>query len=139
MLPIYDGPMRTGLPNLETWANGPLATLARRAGFKVPALSEIAKGTPAQTRVNHNRWIVDCPDCGGAEFLWPENLMMCANCWNQGVGGLWRRVEIPDNGNEIETVLKARPVPATRNWERHETVAHLKRENQAKGLPERLR
>lgn len=133
-LPIWDGPMQTQA-SLQQWARGSLALHAAKAGMKVPDLDLRSDTAPLLARVNHNKWIVDCPDCGGAEFVWPELLMMCANCWNGAVGHKWRRVRMPAERAEIEAVLTARPVPATRNWEITETVAQLQEENTQKGLP----
>lgn len=139
MLPIYDGPTRTGVSTLEQWARGPLTALAQRSGILVQPLKNIAAAPPLAPRVNHNRWIVDCPNCGGAEFLWPEGLMMCASCWNGDVDGQWRRVSNPANRNEIDEVLMIRPVPGTRNWNRNESIEDLQQENRKHGLPDKKR
>lgn len=120
---------------LEQWAKGPLATLAARAGVQVPLLTNISDLPPISARINHNRWIADCPACGGAEFVWPELLMMCAGCWNGSDGHQWRRVTLPEDRTQIEAVLRARPLPANRNWQSGETVEKLMAENEQQGLP----
>jgi len=125
---------------LDDWVKGQLAVMARKAGVKVPSLGLIDSGPPLMARVNHNRWIVDCPDCGGAEFVWPDKLLfLCVNCWNGVVGHMWRGVVLPGNKAEIDAVLMARPVPANRNWEVGETLKALEAENAKRGLPKRWR
>lgn len=115
----------------------PWAFLARRADVRIPPTTHVSDTPPLKARVNHNRWIVDCPDCAGAEFVWLDKpLMMCAECFNVAVERKWRRVVLPNNVAAIETVLKARPIPHTRNWVPGETVSDLKRENKKRGLPE---
>lgn len=131
--------MRTQCPTLTEWATrGTLAEFAKRAGVKVPAVTRVAATPPLTPRVNHNRWIVDCPDCGGAEFYWPENLFMCAGCWNGAVGYVWRRVAVPQKRQAVERALKARPLPMNRNWEPNETVEMLQRDNRAHGVAEEV-
>jgi hypothetical protein len=64
-----------------------------------------------------------------------EPLMMCSNCFNGTVGGLWRRVELPGEMSQIEAALLVRPVPNNRNWRPGETVEDLIAENIEHGLP----
>lgn len=109
---------------------------ARRFGVIVPALSQVAPVDPLPARINHNRWIIDCPDCRGAEFVWLETpLMMCQSCWNSAVGGQWRRVALPTEIGEIEAILELRPVPQNRNWDPQETLDALRLANHEQGLP----
>jgi hypothetical protein len=115
-----------------------LRQMVRRAahlGISLRALSEVSDAPPIKARVNHNRWIAECPDCAGAEFVWlDEPLFMCQSCFNGVVGGLWRRVQLPPSVGEVEAALRLRPLPATRNWEPGETPADLHAENAAHGL-----
>ena len=92
-------------------------------------------------RVNHGRWLIDCPHCRAAQVAEFENpVFMCVECANGGNNGHWYAVAIPGNYQEIETVLLARPMgvnPAdspTRNWEPGETVETLLAENQHNGI-----
>lgn len=126
--PVMDGARTFG-------GRDPAAALAmlpgvRAAGFPVPPLSAVALGAPpAVARVNHNRWIADCPDCAGAVDVWRDgpHLMICPNCLNARAGHLWRRVALPADAAAIEDALMDRPIPQTRNWE-GETVAELRAE-----------
>jgi hypothetical protein len=137
MLPVLDGGIVHSC-TLEEWSIGKLSEIAKRKGVKVPPLLSVSKTPALIARVNYNRWIVDCPDCGGAEFVWSDKLLMlCANCWNGAVNHQWRRVTMPINSAAIEAVLKARPIPANRNWEPHETIKDLEAENAKKGLPKK--
>lgn len=91
-------------------------------------------GMKAQARVNHNRWIVDCPFCNGAEALWPgQPWFLCAGCKNND-SGLAIQVEIPDDVQGIERALMKRNKYDKRNWEPGETVADLERQNNDKGV-----
>lgn len=93
--------------------------------------------------LNHGRWVADCsrPDCTGAELAVPGEAFHCHNC------GQLDTVTWPDNPDDIDAVLKLRPVPGTRNWfpKGHplaeayqlpagETVADLVAENAAHGI-----
>lgn len=115
---------------------GNLRQRALRDGVKLLPMTEIAPGDPLPARVDHNRWIVDCPDCNGAQNVWLETLVtMCPACWNQAVGGKWRRVAVPANYREIEAALMARPLAMNRHWRPGEAVKDLHIENVAHGLP----
>lgn len=70
----------------------------------------------ARARVNHGRWITDCPrpHCANAVALEPgQAVFQCA-----GAGGcqLLAEVEWPPDADEIWDALAERPVPTTRNW-----------------------
>jgi len=79
--------------------------------------------------VNHGRWIAKC-ECGGAEKVWEEGIFMCQSCWNGNHKHRYRNVVFPKARKQIEDLLSKRPVP-NRNWYRDETVAQLRRENEA--------
>lgn len=137
-LPVMTGRLAFGCTLTERAAQMRESVKAR-LGVDVPAMASVSTTAPLYARVNHNRWIVDCPDCNSAEYVWPEEpLMMCANCLNGAVGGQWRRVELPPDKDDIEMILKARPVPQSRNWEVPESLATLRSENRAHGLVEEV-
>ncbi len=79
--------------------------------------------------VNHGRWIVRC-ECGGAEKMWEEGVFMCQSCWNGNHRHQYRKVVFPKARKQIEGLLSKRPVP-NRNWDRPETLAQLRRDNEA--------
>lgn len=119
------------------------AVIAEKRGVTLAAAD--ARDTdvdPLPVQVNHNRFVVVCPDCGGAEFAWPDDpWFLCAGCFNATLGGKWRPVIWPgdDELAEVESVLSARPLPAERNWNPEtEDVDALKRQNREKGQPEKV-
>lgn len=80
---------------------------------------------------NHGRWVVECPDCRGAQLASPSDpRFMCNCCGNVAAGGAWRPVIWPKNRDAIEEQLAARP-PENRNWSPGESLAQLRRENEA--------
>jgi len=87
-----------------------------------------------QARVNHGRWIADCPFCIGAEMVWFEepSIFFCFSCRNKAVGEHLLRVEIPRNYEKIEDILMVRH-PVNRNWD-GETLSALKSENTKAGV-----
>lgn len=126
---ILDGNRHFGM-SLERYRRTVMIPKAQRLGVTVPPLDQVADAEPVPALVNHNRWGVVCPDCGGACFVWLDApLMLCECCWNGAVGYLWRRVELPEEAIEIERVLRERRLPHNRNWRPDETVADLEDEN----------
>ena len=93
-------------------------------------------------RINHGRWLVDCPGCNSALVVdLSAPVFMCVECGNAGNEGQWFKVTVPTNRKAIETELLKRPWngrnPASavnRNWEPGETVAALKKENTEHGI-----
>jgi hypothetical protein len=111
---------------------------AARYGIALQSVAYVAD-VPIEARINHGKWIADCPDCNGAEFVFLEELFfMCAGCLNAGVGNKWRPVVVPTDRKSIEKVILARPLPQNRNWVPGETVAKLKAENVERGLPQEV-
>jgi hypothetical protein len=122
--------------SLEEYAHpsqGVLGRLAWRAGVAVPALDAVATDLPPLPAIlNADRWVVVCPHCGDASFVWPDQpLFLCAYCFNRPTGGLWRRVALPDAEDleEIEAVTAYRPLPHLRNWEPGQQPDDLRLEN----------
>lgn len=96
----------------------------------------LAMEPPAYARVNHGRWIIDCPfGCGGAEMLDDSRpTFFCCECRNAATYHRPVVVVVPDNREFIEAVLLRRPEYPTRNWRPGETIADLEAENTARGL-----
>jgi hypothetical protein len=93
----------------------------------------VSDAAHAIARVNHGRWIADCPfGCGGAEYVNPDQLLFfCCECRNAKTGGRPVKVKMPRAHARIEELLLERTQTASRNWSPGETLADLKAENGA--------
>lgn len=81
-------------------------------------------------RVEHGRWIADCP-CGAGIAVHPQwTEAGCLEC------GRWWPVMVPRDWDDIEAVLLARPKAVNRGWLPGETATVLREENITRGLPE---
>jgi hypothetical protein len=97
---------------------------ARRGAFRVPVAT--ADGPLLAARVNHGRWLVDCPYCSGAELADRDDpRFFCLSCYNAGAGGAWLPVQFPGGREGIESALLERKQAETRNWVPGETVIDL--------------
>ena len=114
-------------------------------GMGFGPLPEPASGNTSgevAARINHGRWLVDCPGCNSALVIdLSQPSFMCVECGNAANGGKWFKVTVPTDLAAIETELLKRPMngrnPAeavNRNWEPGETVATLKQENADHGI-----
>lgn len=106
--------------------------------------------SPAPARVNWGRWIADCPSCGSALAVEPGQPLLGATVWEHDgehltaarfQEGCWDCGTVtdlvwPDAGviDGVERLLAMRPDPKTRNWEPHESLHHLMRENAEHGI-----
>lgn len=93
-------------------------------------------------QVNDGRWLVQCPGCQSAQMASrTDRRFYCGECSNGSHGGQWVSVTWPADGDDIDTVLAARPDPTTRNWVptkgdgSPETVADLIAENDVHSIP----
>ena len=124
----------------------PYLMTVRRSYMRM-GFGSLPEPTPAtiagrvQARVNHGRWLVDCPGCNSALVIdLDEPVYMCVECGNAANGGRWLRVIFPRQRKGIEAELLKRPYgrnpedAPTRNWEPGETVADLRRENAEHGI-----
>lgn len=99
-----------------------------------------ALGVNVVARVDHGRWIADCPNagCTGAEYVSVSGRQgfFCTECRNAAAGHLSIAVVLPEQAmrEQIDAYLSARPVPANRNWRPGETVKDLQRENRERGV-----
>jgi len=125
----------------------PYLTMVQRMymGMGFGPLSEPTEANTSGTvaaRINHGRWIVDCPGCNSALVVdLSELVFMCVECGNNHNDGKWFQVTVPSNRKAIEAELLKRPWngrnPAeavNRNWEPGETLATLKQENTDHGI-----
>ena len=92
---------------------------------------------PLVARVNHGRWIVDCPNCRSASFATAPTprlrsavpSFVCPDC----NGGPWP-AGYPAERAAIVALLDVRPDPTKRNWAPGETLGDLAAENAEHGL-----
>lgn len=91
------------------------------------------EGKPLKSRVEYGRWIVDCPNCGGAEFAFEDRLFVCSLCQDSDIGGKPRRVVMPRNRRRIEELLGRRFI-LNRHWLSGESIKKLKAENDKEGI-----
>ncbi|MEU0181769.1 hypothetical protein ABZ312_11360 [Streptomyces sp. NPDC006207] len=67
-------------------------------------------GQRTWARINHNRWVADCP-CGSAQIVTPtDQRMACPEC---GLG--WIEVVFPEDVDAAEAAV-ADQLPHERNW-----------------------
>lgn len=92
-------------------------------------------------RVNHGRWIVDCPgdDCYASLHAGGDTGV--CDCRDDNVcdhpeipHDLVFVVNYPDDADEISRVLNLRPARLNRNWGPPETLEDLKAENVTNGV-----
>jgi len=88
----------------------------------------IYDGKPLEARIDHSRWIVDCPNCNSAEFAFEDGLFFCSLCKNSDTQGKARKVKMPKDRKKIEVILGKRPIK-NRHWTEPETVEDLEKEN----------
>jgi hypothetical protein len=111
-----------------------------RQGVTLPVSDDLAgQEYRVQAQINAHerqaRWVVQCPDCPGVEYVWLEQpQMFCVACTNRSIGHKWRPVVVPRNHREIESLLLARPDPMTRNWSPGETAEQLQADNAVLGV-----
>ena len=80
-------------------------------------------------RIEHGRWLVDCPGCSGAELAdISEPVFLCLSCGNSFSGHLPVAVRFPRERTAIEAALERRP-RENQNWTDKESVADLMAEN----------
>ena len=89
-------------------------------------------GKPFKARIEYARYVVDCPNCGNAEFAFEDKLFLCSICNNSDVAGQIRRVIMPPQRKEIEKALGKRKI-INRHWN-GETVEQLEKENLDMGV-----
>ena len=86
------------------------------------------EGITVKAEINHGRLIVKCPFCSGAELVDKnDKRFFCLSCFNKKANGKWIPVIIPENLDEIETILNSRD-EQNQNWLPGETVGMLRGE-----------
>lgn len=114
------------------------AKLELRRRFLEPfARKPLSRAVRALARVDHGRWLADCPfdGCRSAQLVSPNDpRFFCPECLNAQVAGAFVAVEWPAEPEKVEALLARRPSPANRNWIPTETLADLRAENAANGV-----
>lgn len=96
--------------------------------------AKVAPGADVEVYANEGRWVVQCPDCNGAQLASrSDRRFMCNECANVVVGGGWRRVIWPAKAEEIEAAVRRRP-RVNQNWLPGESVTALHEENAVHGV-----
>mgnify|MGYP001568291066 CR=1 FL=1 len=88
---------------------------------------------PLDARVEYARFIIDCPNCNSAEFVFEDKLFLCSQCGNSDIQGKVRKVKMPQDRKQIEELLGKRAIK-NRHWFPIETVEDLKSENLKMGV-----
>jgi hypothetical protein len=136
-VPILENKLRFKTADTGYRGRRPPAERAPRH-TKIPILTQQMAPAPLKVvaRVNHGRWIVDCPFCTGAQLASPtDRRFLCADCGNVNIDGKWITVTWPSDAETIEATLAVRP-RENRNWRPDESIADLRRENVEHDLPE---
>lgn len=86
------------------------AWIEHRAQRRVTPPDGVLIGQRAWARINHNRWIADCP-CGSAQVVSPADpRLACTEC---GYG--WVALVFPEDVPAVEASV-ANELPHLRNW-----------------------
>jgi hypothetical protein len=104
-------------PNLrpDAWQLVPPAELvfhwvSHRLRRTTTAPQGFAIGQVRFARINHNRWVADCP-CGSAQVVSPtDQRMACTEC---GLG--WMTLTFPEDADTVEESVD-HLLPHERNW-----------------------
>ena len=83
----------------------------------------ILDSNPLEVRIEYARYIVDCPNCGNAEFAFEDKLFFCSNCQNSDIQRQTRKVKMPKDRKKIEELLGKRKI-VNRHWT-NETIEQL--------------
>lgn len=115
------------------------AQFMRDQGKPAPALTPDNMRGILAARIEHGRWLADCPTCGGALIVDSKiPLFICHECGSPENLGKWYMLAFPKNKAKIEAALLKRPghrmKAPTRHWFPHETLKQLEAENARHGV-----
>jgi len=88
----------------------------------------VSTAKPLEARIEYARFIIDCPNCNSAEYAFEDKLFFCSQCLNSDIQGKVRKVKMPKDRKQIETVLGKRPIK-NRHWFPTESIEDLEKEN----------
>ena len=89
---------------------------------------ELSTKKALEARIEHARFLVDCPNCNSAEFAFEDKLFFCSLCKNSDIQNKVRKVKMPTERKKIEEILSVRPIK-NRHWT-NETLQALAKENE---------
>lgn len=104
--------------------------VAEKKRVRLPRVLQTADGPVLKPRVNHSRWIVDCPTCSGATMARDDELFFCSFCFNNEHEYKNLPAPFPKTRASIERELLKRPRYENRNWTIGETIKSLETERQ---------
>jgi hypothetical protein len=110
-------PPRRGRP-AEDWSQIPGAELVYhwidyRLSRRTPIPTEfVPDAAPVYARINQNRWLGDCANCGNACIVSMVDLRFgCTECLRD-----WVVLIVPDDVAAVEAEMLLTPEPYLRNW-----------------------
>ena len=116
---------------------GYLAAFERMATDRGLEFSHSVTDTePYEARIEHGRWLADCPNCRGAENVTAdEPVMYCCSCGNEHLEGQLAPVHFPEDKQrkKLERLLTKRP-RQNQNWSPGESIEQLMAENTVHGI-----
>lgn len=130
----------TGYPpppewELGAWAEVPGAErvlLALRHLLKLPQLpipgEAVDRQRPVWARLEASRWLVQCTDCGAAQFTVPSDpRFFCHSCHNELSSRRWRLVVWPDSRAAVEAEASRYDEVSWAHEDDESPAAHLTR------------
>ena len=111
-------------------------------GLKVSGIEHDGRKYTIKARLNHGRWIADCPlqhegqKCIGAECVTEDDpIFFCLSCGNIETAGNFIKVKFPpsEQRHKFEQSLALRP-ESLRNWIPGETPEKIAEENRKHGI-----
>jgi hypothetical protein len=138
-----------GEKSLRDWVLKQSSERFHKNMIRYPFTGKVAERKTVNARIDFGRWVADCPDCNGCEYVNPDDpFFFCLSCGNVTLEGLARKVIFPKNMPDIEKELIRRPVNdliganavdkalkaksiypgLSRSWNPGESVAELKRQ-----------
>ncbi len=141
--------MAKGEKSFRDWVLKQSSERFHKTMIRYPFTGKVAERKTINARVDFGRWMADCPDCNGCEYVDPgDPFFFCLSCGNATLEGYARKVIFPKDMAAIEKELMNRPVNdmagsnvveraksakliypgLSRSWNSGESVADLKRQ-----------
>lgn len=131
----------------EAWLRRVMLPRQLQNGLRLPRFDlPVRTDVVAIASVSRNCWVAQCPflHCRGLSFegIWrpvdgTPDYFYCCSCGNEAVEGQRISIAFAVPPPAIEAALEVRPEAHTRNWNAGESIADLRAENRAHGIPDR--